>query len=71
VTIIAAHGEAALDSRLKPIDICLGQGYFVPVKQILAKMKPMVFANYHPAIMRIVPHTSLLWAITLTGWENQ
>jgi hypothetical protein len=71
VTVIAADSEAAFQSRRRRVGIYLAKGNLMPIKQILPKMKPMVLAHHHPAITRIFPHAGLLWAITLTGWENQ
>jgi len=67
VAFIAPDREVALESRRKRVDICLAEGNFMLKEKIHSIVKPIVLAHYHPAVIVIFPHTSLLEAISLLG----
>jgi len=65
MTVVALDLEAAFEIGRMGINICLAKGDSMPVENILAEMKPKVFALYHPTVIGIFPHTNLLGAITM------
>jgi hypothetical protein len=54
--VIAPDTEAALEGRARGDGIGLGKGDSVPEEKVLPKMKPMVLAEHHPAVVAIDPH---------------
>ena len=59
-TIVAAHAEASINHRTRGHGIGYSERNPVPVKQILANMMEMIFAQHDPAILSIFPHWNLL-----------
>jgi hypothetical protein len=57
---IAPDRERAIKLGTWAEGIRLAKGNSVSKEEILSKMKPMVLAEYHPTIMVILPHTSIL-----------
>ena len=68
---IAPDHEALIDSRARGDGICLGKGDSMPKEKVLPKMKPVVLAEHHPAIMGILPHTNTLLAMRMSGRGNR
>jgi hypothetical protein len=64
---IAPDGEGAIELGTRAEGIRLAKGNSVSKEEILSKMKPVVLAKYHPTIMVILPHTSILQAMRVTG----
>src|SRR6267378_7109645 len=64
MAFIAPDREVGLQSRWKCIEICLSKRNSVLIEKILTAMKPIVLAQYHPAVTVIFPHIRLLWAIS-------
>jgi hypothetical protein len=60
VAFIAPDREVALQSRRRCVDICLGKRNTMLIEKSLSAMKPIVLAQYHPAVTVIFPHASLL-----------
>jgi hypothetical protein len=60
VAFIALDREAACESRRRRVDVCLGQGDFMLREKIYTIVKPIVLAQYHPAVVVIFPHELLL-----------
>jgi hypothetical protein len=58
---IAPDREVAIESREWHYGVCFAQRDSVAAKKVLPHMKPMIFAEYHPAIIAIFPHRNLLW----------
>jgi len=56
--LIAPDHERALKSRESCDSIRLGKGDSMPEENILPNMKPMILADYHPAITAVFPHTT-------------
>jgi hypothetical protein len=58
---IAPDREVAVESRQWHYGICFAQRDSMAAKKVLPHMKPMIFAEYHPAVIAIFPHRGLLW----------
>jgi hypothetical protein len=58
---IAPDREVAIESREWHHGICFTQRDSMAAKKVLPHMKPMIPAEYHPAIITIFPHGDLLW----------
>jgi hypothetical protein len=67
---IAPDGEGAIELGTRAEGIRLAKRNPVPKEEILSKMKPVVLAQYHPTIMVILPHTSILQAMRVIGRGN-
>jgi hypothetical protein len=65
--LIAPDPEGAIQSGRRHVDICFAEGDFMPKKNILSNMKPVVLADYHPAIIAIFPHACTLQAMLMIG----
>jgi hypothetical protein len=67
LAFIAPDCEVAFESRQRRVGICLAKGNFMLKETIRSFVKPIVLADYHPAVTVIFPHKCLLWAISLIG----
>jgi len=56
--LVASDLEWAVDRRARGEGVCLGKQDLVSEKEILASVKPMVFAEHYPEIRAIFPHRS-------------
>src|SRR2546421_11480297 len=54
--VIALDTEAAFEGRARRDGVGLGKGDSMPEEKVLPKMKPMVLAEHHPAVVAIDPH---------------
>src|SRR5437588_12844157 len=54
--VIAPDPEGAIEGRARGDGIGLGKGDSMPEEKVLPKMKPMVLAEHHPAVVAIDPH---------------
>jgi hypothetical protein len=64
---IAPDREGAIEIGSHAEGIRLAKRNFVSKEEILSKMKPMVLAEHHPAVMVILPHSIMLQAIEIVG----
>jgi len=69
VAFIAPYCEVGFESRRGRVDICLGKRNSMLIEKIRSFVKPIVLADYHPAVTVIFPHGYLLQAISLIGQE--
>ena len=69
--VIAPDCEGTIELGTRAEGISLAKGNSVSKEEILSKVKPIVLAEYHPTIMVILPHTSILQAIRVIGRGNQ
>jgi hypothetical protein len=69
--VIAPDREGTIEVGTGAEGISLAKGNSVSKEEILSKVKPIVLAEYHPTIMVILPHTSILQAIRVIGRGNQ
>jgi hypothetical protein len=60
VTAITPDREGAFQSRRGRVGICLGKGNFMLKEKIRSFVKPIVLADYHPAVTVIFPHEGFL-----------
>jgi hypothetical protein len=67
---ITADREGSIENRARAKGIRLAKRNFVSKEEILSKMKPMVLAEHHPAVMVILPHSNILRAIKMIGRGN-
>jgi len=58
--LIAPDREAVRENRKRHVGICLGKEDSMAKKKIVASMKPLILAEYRPAIMVVFPHAILL-----------
>src|SRR2546421_11146444 len=54
--VIAPDPEGAIERRARGEGIGFGKGNSMPKEKVLPKMKPMVLAEHHPAVVAIDPH---------------
>ena len=54
--VIAPDPEAAVEERARGDGIGFGKGDSMPEEKVLPKVKPMVLAEHHPAVVAIDPH---------------
>jgi hypothetical protein len=79
--IVAAHVEASINHRTAGNGVGYSKRDSVPVKQIPPNMVEIVFAEHHPAILRIFPHgnvsrarrglAGIMDCMMLAGWNEQ
>src|SRR5438552_4632607 len=55
--VIAPDPEGAIERRARGEGIGFGKGDSMPEEEVLPKMKPMVLAEHHPAVVAIDPHS--------------
>jgi len=55
--VIAPDPEGAIERRARGEGIGFGKGDSMPEEKVLPKMKPMVLAEHHPAVVAIDPHS--------------
>ncbi|OLE47047.1 MAG: hypothetical protein AUG46_07715 [Acidobacteria bacterium 13_1_20CM_3_58_11] len=55
--VIALDPEGAIERRARGEGIGFGKGDSMPEEKVLPKMKPMVLAEHHPAVVAINPHS--------------
>ena len=54
--VIAPDPEGAIERRARGEGIGFGKGDSMPEEKVLPKMKPMILAEHHPAVVAIDPH---------------
>jgi hypothetical protein len=69
--VITPDREGAIELGTRAEGISLAKRDSMPKEEILSKVKPIVLAEHHPAIMVILPHTRILQAIRVIGRGNQ
>jgi hypothetical protein len=67
---ITPDSEGAIENGARAKGFGLAKRNFVSKEEILSKMKPIVLAEYHPAVMVILPHSNILQAIKMIGRGN-
>jgi len=55
--VIAPDPEGAIERRARGEGIGFGKGDSMPEEKVLPKMKPMILAEHHPAVVAIDPHS--------------
>jgi hypothetical protein len=64
---IAPDREGAIENGARAKRVRLAKRNFMSKEKIFSKVKPMVLAEYHPAVMVILPHTNILRAVKMMG----
>jgi hypothetical protein len=64
---IATDCEGTIENGASTEGIGLAEGNSVSKEEILSNMKPVVLAEHHPTVMRILPHRNFLQAIKMIG----
>jgi hypothetical protein len=64
---IAPDREGAIEDRASAKGIRFAKRNSVFKEEILTKMKPIVLAEHHPAVMVILPHRNTLQAMKIIG----
>jgi len=55
--VIAPDPEGAIERRARSEGIGFGKGNSMPEEKVLPKMKPMILAEHHPAVVAIDPQS--------------